>query len=155
MLRRRREGRTDYGRRLKLLTSRKIRCVVRLTERNSIVQMVEYRETKDFVRTGATSRELTRFGWDRGTSSVPAAYLAGYLSGKKALAIEIREAILDFGFVNPRDNERVRACARGLIDSGIEIPFNLEVDEERIKGKHTSGEDLFNRVREAIDNAYV
>lgn len=148
MLKRRREGRTDYRKRLKLLASRKPRCVVRLTSRHTIVQFVEYRDQKDFVLTGATSKELP--GWDRSTASVPAAYLTGYLAGKKARAMGIEDAIVDVGFVDPRANERMRCCIKGVIDSGVEMPFSLECDEDRMKGKHIDAEELFEKVLSAI-----
>jgi large subunit ribosomal protein L18 len=146
MLKRRREGRTDYRKRLKLLSSGKVRCVIRLTSRHAIVQFVEYREQKDFVLTGATSKELS--GWNRSTASIPAAYLTGYLAGKKAKALGIDEAIVDAGFVDPRKNERLRCCIKGVIDSGVEMPFSLECNDDRIRGKHinTNVEELFNNV---------
>ena len=42
--RRRREGKTDYRKRLRLLRSRKIRMVVRKSLKNTQVQLVEYKE---------------------------------------------------------------------------------------------------------------
>jgi len=150
MLRRRREGRTNYRKRLKLLLSRKTRCVVRLTSKHSIVQFVDYSESKDFVRTGATSKELVKFGWDKSTSNVTAAYLAGYLAGVKARKIGISEAILDSGFHNPNISERLKACVKGVIESGIFVPFDLKVDEERMKGAHINGTELFKTVKGKI-----
>ena len=39
--RRKRAGRTDYRKRLTLLSSREVRLVVRLSERNALAQLVE------------------------------------------------------------------------------------------------------------------
>ena len=47
--RRRREGKTDYRKRLKLLLSRKPRLVVRKSLNNIIAQIVEYDEKGDRV----------------------------------------------------------------------------------------------------------
>ncbi len=148
VLKRRREGRTDYRRRMKLLASERPRCVIRLTSRHAVVQFVEYRALGDHILTGATSKELP--GWTRNAASVPAAYLTGYLAGKKAKALGIDEAIVDAGFVDPRGNERLRCCIKGVIDSGVEMPFSLECDEDRIRGKHIGIEDLFNDVLGSI-----
>jgi large subunit ribosomal protein L18 len=149
-LKRRREGRTDYRRRLRLLASGKVRCVVRLTSRHSIIQFVEYAEQKDHVLTGATSKELVPFGWSKGTASVTAAYLAGYLAGTKAKAMGIEESVADVGFVDPRSNERLRACIKGVIDSGVNVPFGLECDESRLRGEHIGAGELFDAVVNSI-----
>ena len=150
MLKRRREGKTNYRKRLKLLLSKRTRCVVRLTSKNSIVQFIDYSESKDFARTGATSKELVKFGWDKNTSNVTAAYLTGYLAGVKAKNIGISGAILDSGFHNPKINERLKACVKGVIESGVSIPFDLEVNEERIKGAHIDTTKLFETVQKRI-----
>ena len=83
--RRRREGRTDYRKRLKLLKSRKTRLVVRKSLKNTLVLFIEYKEEGDNVIATATSKELTsKYNWKFSTSTTPAAYLTGLLAGKRA-----------------------------------------------------------------------
>ena len=60
--RRRREGKTDYRRRLALLKSRETRVVVRSTNSNIIVQFVDYTEQGDLVGATAQAGELPEMG---------------------------------------------------------------------------------------------
>jgi len=61
--RRRREGKTDYRKRLKLLRSRKVRMVVRKSIKNTQIQFVEYKEGGDniLVRGGSDISLLSNF----------------------------------------------------------------------------------------------
>ena len=62
--RRRREGKTDYHQRLKLIVSRKPRLVVRLTLNQVIAEIVITKPEGDKVLAAATSKELTKeFGY--------------------------------------------------------------------------------------------
>src|SRR3970282_958035 len=84
--RRRREGRTDYRHRSRLLRSGKPRAVVRKTLEQTIVPIGEPAKVGDTVLAAATSRDLVKQGWGAGTGNVPAAYLTGYLAGRRAVA---------------------------------------------------------------------
>ena len=71
--RRRREGKTDYYARRKLVSqaknkysSPKYRLVVRFTNKQIIVQIVHAKLQGDFVLTQATSQELPRYGIKHG-----------------------------------------------------------------------------------------
>ena len=56
--RRRREGKTDYRKRLKLLRSRKVRMVIRKSIKNTQIQFIEYKESGDNILVSAKSNEL-------------------------------------------------------------------------------------------------
>ena len=84
--RRRREGRTDYRLRARILRGGKPRAVVRKTLNQVIVQIVEMDPAGDRILATATSRELVKQGWAAGTGNVPAAYLTGFLAGRRAAA---------------------------------------------------------------------
>ncbi|OYT43587.1 50S ribosomal protein L18 [Candidatus Bathyarchaeota archaeon ex4484_40] len=85
--RRRREGKTDYRLRLRLVRSGLPRLVVRGSLRNMLVQVVEADIVGDRVVASAHSRELVRdYGWRGPCGNLPAAYLTGLLCGYKALA---------------------------------------------------------------------
>ncbi len=139
-MRRRREGKTDYRKRLAYLKSGKPRAVVRKTLRYIIVQIVEYHEDGDRILVGVNSFHLKKYGWQGSFKNTPAAYLAGYLAGKLALKKGIEEAILDIGLQSPVKGSRVFAALRGMVDAGLEIPHSEEVypDDSRIKGEHIS-----------------
>ena len=136
--RRRREGRTDYYMRRRLLTSRELRAVVRRSSKNVSIQFEEFGMEGDRVVASATSRELGRYGWDKSCSSIPAAYLTGYLAGKKALKAGIEYAVLDLGMQNPKHGGVLFATVAGMCDAGLEVPHSDEVlpDEDRLNGAH-------------------
>ncbi|WP_457554854.1 50S ribosomal protein L18 [Candidatus Pyrohabitans sp.] len=138
--RRRREGKTDYRRRLKLLLSGRPRAVVRFTNRHVIAQIVEYSPRGDVTRVAAHSKELAKFGWKGGCSNLCAAYLVGYLLGKRAVEKGITEAVLDLGLRRPIAGGRPMAALRGIRDAGVHVPASEEVlpGMERIRGEHVA-----------------
>jgi len=148
-MRRRREGKTDYRKRLAYLKSGKPRAVVRKTLRYIIVQIVEYHEDGDRILVGVTSKHLEKYGWKGSFKNTPAAYLTGYLAGKKALEKGIKEAILDIGLQSPVKGSRVFAALKGMVDAGLDIPHGEGIfpGEERIRGEHIS-EDMANMFEE-------
>ncbi|MET1124732.1 MAG: 50S ribosomal protein L18 [Archaeoglobaceae archaeon] len=136
--RRRREGKTNYRKRLKLLLSRKPRLVVRITNRRVIAQVVEYHPDGDRVLVGVDSSMLTKYGWKGDLNNTPAAYLTGLLVGKRAVEKGIREAVLDIGLHTPTRGSRVFAVLRGAVEAGMQIPHSEDVlpDDSRIRGEH-------------------
>ena len=137
--RRRREGRTDYRKRLALLKSRKPRIVVRKTLKNTIVQFVKYNELGDEILVTAISNELVKkYNWKYSTSATPAAYLTGLLAGKKAVDKGIKEGVLDMGRYVPSTGSKIFAALKGVLDAGVQCPSNNEKmpKEDRILGKH-------------------
>ncbi len=137
-LRRRREGKTDYQARKALVISGKPRLVTRTANRNVTVQISVAKSHGDEVLAAANSRELVRsYGWKAATSNIPAAYLTGYLSGLKAKANGIKEAILDIGLVAPTKGAKVFAALSGVLDAGVDVPYSEEkIVKERMKGEH-------------------
>jgi large subunit ribosomal protein L18 len=136
--RRRRQGRTDYRLRARLLRGGKARAVVRKTLNQVIVQIVEPSTGGDVVLATATARDLVKAGWSAGTGNLPAAYLTGFLAGKRAAAKGVSEAVLDIGAHKPTKGGRVFAALQGLLDSGIAVPHSPEVlpTKERLRGSH-------------------
>lgn len=136
--RRRREGKTDYRQRLRLLKSGLPRAVVRITNRKVIVQIAEYHPEGDRIITSALSSELAKMGWKRGLKSLPSAYLTGLLAGKRAVDKGVKKAILDIGLHVPVKGSRVFAALQGMLDAGLEIPHGEEKlpDEDRLLGAH-------------------
>ncbi len=153
-MRRRREGRTDYRKRLTLLKSKKIRAVIRKTNRRIIIQFVEYQENGDRIITGVTSDMLKNYGWKYSLKSIPASYLTGYLGGKIAIKKNIKEAVLDMGLYPSVKGSRIYSSLRGIIDAGIEIPHSDEIfpPEDRIVGKHIGNiEKDFKEVKSKLE----
>ncbi len=136
--RRRKEGKTDYKKRLKLLSSGKPRLVVRVTGKNVIVQIIEYVLEGDKTQVSAVSSELKAFGWSAYTKNIPSAYLTGLLCAKRAAKKKISSVILDIGLHTPAKGSRVFAVLAGAVDGGLEIPHEKNVlpVESRLNGSH-------------------
>ncbi|HXW66308.1 MAG TPA: 50S ribosomal protein L18 [Thermoplasmata archaeon] len=137
--RRRREGRTDYRVRLRLLRSGQPRAVVRLSERRIRVAVVAYDPVGDRVVAAADSRELGGIEFPTVSfASTPAAYLTAYLAGLRAKAGGAASAVLDAGLRRPTEGGRLAAALKGLLDAGIEIPHGEGgfPSSDRLDGTH-------------------
>ncbi len=100
--RRRREGKTDYRVRLRLLKSDRSRAVVRCSGRRVRVAIVEFDPVGDRVVAAADSAELGGIAFPTSSlASTPAAYLTGYLAGLRAKSHGTEEAVLDVGLRRP------------------------------------------------------
>ncbi|MGI6483640.1 MAG: 50S ribosomal protein L18 [Methanobacterium sp.] len=137
-LRRRREGKTDYGARLKLIALDKHRLVVRVTGNHTTAQIVDVELSGDQTVVSAHSQELKNMGWLASGKNTSAAYLTGYLCGKKAVKEGIDAAVMDIGLQSSTKGSRVYAVLKGAIDAGLEVPYKDVVlpDEDRVKGEH-------------------
>ena len=129
--RRRLEAKTDYKARLALLKAEKPRIVIRKTNNYIIIQIVSSDNAQDKVLAGITSKVLLSKGlppqYAGSLKSLGAAYLTGFLLGKKALSIGIKEAIVDSGMHINVKNSRIYAALKGALDSGLKIPHNEKV----------------------------
>ncbi|MEM7818638.1 MAG: 50S ribosomal protein L18 [Candidatus Aenigmatarchaeota archaeon] len=136
--RRRKEGKTDYKRRLKLLLSGKPRLVIRKSLKYIRAQLIEFDKKGDKTIASAFSKELKKFGWNYAYDNLPASYLTGLLVGKRALEKGIKEAVLDIGLNPSTKGSRIYACVKGALDVGLKVKVNERVlpTEERIKGMH-------------------
>jgi len=148
-LKRKRQGKTNYHKRLNLLKSHKPRLVVRKSLRNIQVQIIRFNESGDKVIAGAHSRELIRAGWKASRSSIPAAYLTGYLAAKKAESKGIKEAILDIGLYPSVQGSRLYAALKGFLDGNLTINHDPKIfpSEKRLFGEHIA-KDLKKQIEE-------
>jgi large subunit ribosomal protein L18 len=154
---RRREGKTDYRRRLSLLKSHLPRAVVRKSQKNVLVQFIVFDPKGDKVISTTSGYELVKFGWKGSTSNIPSAYLTGYLAGKRAKEMGIVEAVLDIGLATPQKGSKVFASLKGMVDSGLDIPHNEKIlpSEERIRGEHINDsiKNQFEQVKTKLEGA--
>jgi large subunit ribosomal protein L18 len=136
--RRKREGKTDYKMRIKLLMSKKPRLIIRKSLKNILLQIVEFNPTGDKVLVAVDSQTLKKSGWKGNTNNLPASYLCGYLLGTKAKEKKIAECILDLGMQSSLKKSSLFAAFKGAIDAGLKVPHSENVfpDEKRIKGEH-------------------
>jgi len=138
--RRKREGKTNYKRRLALLKSRKDRLVIRKTNNYLIAQIVRYEPDGDKVLVSANSKELQKLGWKNSCKNIPASYLTVLILGKKASEKKIKEAIVDLGLQTPIKGSRLYSLIKGVVDSGMSVPASEDVfpPKERLTGSHIS-----------------
>ena len=136
--RRRREGKTDYHARYRMLLSRKTRAVVRKSLRHIVVQFIDAKINGDVTLSFTKSTELRKYGWKYNCGNLPAAYLTGFLAGLKAKARGINDAILDIGAQRSTYGGRLYAALLGIRDAGIHIPHDEKIlpSYERVLGKH-------------------
>ncbi|MCK4717306.1 MAG: 50S ribosomal protein L18 [Thermoplasmata archaeon] len=153
--RRRLEKRTNYKKRRALLLSYKTRMVVRRSSKYVQVQFIDYDVQGDKVVTTAYSRELTKYGWSGSGKSIPAAYLTGYLAGKRALDSGVTAAVLDLGLAISHPNGRLLSALKGASEAGVDVPHDPKVlpSDERVSGKHIDDKtpDLIQKVKAQID----
>lgn len=147
--RRRREHKTDYGLRIKMLMAGKPRLVIRKTNKYIIAQVVKSEEAKDFTLFYANSKELSKFNWNHGFKNLPTAYLTGFLIANKAKG-KIKEAITDIGLQRSTKGSRLYATVKGAIDGGLKIKCSEEMlpMPERIKGAHLKTKDIDKKIEE-------
>ncbi|WP_415381420.1 50S ribosomal protein L18 [Halosimplex sp. TS25] len=137
-MRRRREARTDYHQRLRLLKSGKPRLVARKSNKHVTAQLIITGPNGDETAASAHSSDLEEYGWEGPTGNMPAAYLTGILAGLRAKEAGLDEAVLDIGLNSPTPGSKVFAVQEGAIDAGLEIPHNDSVlaDWSRTRGEH-------------------
>ncbi len=141
MLRRRRQNRTDYRMRKTMIASRRLRLIIRSSLAHMCLQVSEAHLIGDKMLASANSKSLASFGWKAPTGNIPAAYLTGYLLGKKALADGVKETILDIGLANTTKGARIFSALKGATDAGLSVPHGKRIlpSSGRLEGEHIAG----------------
>merc|ERR1711985_44107 len=134
---RRREGKTDYYARKRLVTQAKnkfatpkYRFVVRFTNKDIICQVISSKIAGDVCHTAAYAHELPRYGLSVGLTNYAAAYCVGLLCARRLLnkfkldtklpGTEEVDAEFDECYVhNEEDGEDGPAAFHALLDVGI------------------------------------
>ena len=148
--RRRKEGKTNFRQRLRLLLSQKPRVVVRKSLKNTVVQLVYPSEQGDITLSSAISSELKKFGLKR-TGNTSAAYLTGLLFGLRAKKVA-NEAVLDIGLQTSSPSSKVYAALKGMTDAGMSISHDpvMFPPKERIEKKNIAEEVSFDEIKEKM-----
>ncbi|MCD6279253.1 50S ribosomal protein L18 [Candidatus Micrarchaeota archaeon] len=134
---RRKQSKTNYRKRLGLIKSGLPRLVVRTSNKNIIVEFMEYQAKGDKVIAYANSKELTKYGWPA-RRNLPTAYLTGMLCSLKAKD-KVKEFVLDIGLSTASKNLICFSAMKGAVDAGLKTHYDEKIiDESRIKGKHIS-----------------
>ncbi|KAI9710752.1 MAG: 60S ribosomal protein L5 [Bogoriella megaspora] len=130
--RRRREGKTDYYARKRLIAqaknkynSPKYRLVVRFTNRDIVAQIVTAEIKGDKVFMAAYAHELKRYGITHGLTNWAAAYAVGLLLARRAL----KKLELDEDFVGVEEPDGEFSLTEAVeIDEEERRPFKVVLD---------------------------
>lgn len=136
--RRKREGRTNYKKRLAYLKSGNVRLVIRPTSRNIVVQLVRYAPQGDQVLSTVTAISLKQYGWRFYGGNMPSAYLCGFLLAKRGKDKVKGDVIVDLGLSHAAGHTRVSAAIKGAVDGGLQVITDTErlPADERVRGSH-------------------
>ncbi len=148
-LRRKREGKTDYKKRLGLIKSEKPRLVVRKLSRMITAQIIKYEADGDKTLVTTTSKEIAKLGYQGNRKNTPAGYLVGLIIAKKAQKAGITEVVPDIGFHAPSKGATIFSVLKGTKDGGLKMNLDEKIlpTQERLYGEHISPE-LAKKVRE-------
>ncbi|HJJ42591.1 MAG TPA: 50S ribosomal protein L18 [Methanocorpusculum sp.] len=152
--RRRREGRTDYYQRQRLIVSGRNRMVIRKTNRHIIIQLVAAKMDGDYTLVAVNSKELADLGYKGYLGNTPAAYLTGMLFAVRAMNAGYDNAIADIGLQVASTGARVFAAVKGAIEAGFDIPAGESIlpDDDRCSGVHIAEHDeRYKGLKENVD----
>lgn len=151
ILRRIREEKTNYKKRKIMLMGKRDFVTVQISNENTQVQIHKPEMVGDKIIASAHSRYLISKGWKGSRKNIPAAYLTGYLAGKKAVGKGAKNALLYSG--TRKYTQRMAAALKGVIDAGLEVAADSETfpPEKRIKGEHLSVKNDVNQFKSTID----
>ncbi|MFA6088974.1 MAG: 50S ribosomal protein L18 [Candidatus Woesearchaeota archaeon] len=137
-LRRKREKKTNYKKRLSYIKSGLTRLVIRSTSQNYIVQLVNYSDNGDNVLSSVDVSSLRKIGWKYFTGNTTSAYLFGLLLAKNKTSEVTDEVIVDFGLTHVLSKSKLYAVVKGAIDGGLNVLVSEEMlpSEDRISGAH-------------------
>ncbi|MBA0640529.1 hypothetical protein Goklo_023457, partial [Gossypium klotzschianum] len=154
---RRREGKTDYRARIRLINqdknkynTPKYRLVARFTNKDIVAQIIHASISGDIVLAAAYSHELPHYGLEVGLTNYAAAYCVGLLLARRVLKqLEMDteyegnvEATGDDFTVEPAESRRpFRALldvGLGALDGGVDIPHS----EKRFAGFNKDSKQL-------------
>jgi large subunit ribosomal protein L18 len=167
IFRRRREGKTDYHLRKKIVISRLPFIAIRVSNKNILLQVIKASTKGDTVIESVHSRQLLKFGWPFSRKSISASYLCGLILGLRTKE-EVNSKVIVYMGVEPYiSGSRAAAAIKGVVDSGLKIEANKETfpEDKKIQGGHiveyaknlkASDSDLYNKrfsnyVREGLN----
>ena len=149
--RRRREGKTNFAKRLALIKSGKTRMVVRRSNAGILVQFVDFDPKGDKTIITVSGSHLSKgYKWPS-KRNVWTAYLAGLMAGKLAKMKGVKEFVLDIGMYTPSKGSILFAALKGASDSGLSTNFDVgKVPEDKISNPPDKYKGMFSEVKGKI-----
>jgi len=148
--RRRREGKTDYYARKRLITqdknkyhSPKYRFVVRTTNRDVITQIIAAKIDGDHVLTAAYAHELPKYGVKAGLTNYASTYCVGLLCARRLL----QKLKLDTHYAGNKEINGEIYNVEDAADAPRPFTCNLDIGLHRT----TTGAKIFAALKGAVD----
>ncbi len=149
--RRRREGKTNFAKRLALVKSGKTRMVVRRSNKGVLVQFVDFDPKGDRTLLTVSGTHLLKLYKWPAKRNVWTAYLAGLMAGKMAQKKGVKEFVLDMGMYVPSKGSVIFAAQKGAADAGLSTLFDKEkVPEGKLSNPPEKYKDMFGQVKSKI-----
>ncbi|MFH1393881.1 MAG: 50S ribosomal protein L18 [Candidatus Micrarchaeota archaeon] len=149
--RRRREGTTDFAKRLALIKSGKPRMVVRKSNKGLVVQFIEFDPKGDktlLTVNGAILKKALKWESKR---NVWTAYLAGLYAGKEAGKKGVKEFVFDMGRYTPSKGNILFAVVKGAADSGLKTNFSDKmVPSDKLANPPEALKSAFEKAKSSI-----
>lgn len=146
---RRREGKTDYRARIRLINqdknkynTPKYRLVVRFSNKDVVAQIIYATLAGDVVMSAAYSRELPRYGLEVGLTNYAAAYCTGLLLARRVL----KKLEMDEEYVG---NEEATGEDYSVEPNDSRRPFRALLDVGLVRT--TTGNRVFGALKGALD----
>lgn len=149
--RRRREAKTNYAKRLALIKSREPRMVIRKSNKNIIIQFIEFDAGGDRVIHGANSLSLKKaFGWPAKRNTWTA-YLTALCAGVGAKKKGVKGFAVDIGMARPTKGSILFAALKGAVDAGLETSYKEDkVPADKLKNVPEALKQSFERVKNNV-----
>ncbi|MBI5223113.1 50S ribosomal protein L18 [Candidatus Micrarchaeota archaeon] len=127
--RRRRDGKTNFAKRLALVKSGLPRMVVRRSNKNLLVQFVTFDPKGDKTLLSFDGFHLAKNHKWISKRNVWTAYLVGLAAGKMAQKKGVKDFVFDMGLYTPSKGSVVFAALKGAVDSGL---TSTSMSEEKV-----------------------
>ena len=149
--RRRREGKTNFAKRLAMIKSGKTRMVVRRTNKDIIVQFVDFSPKGDRTLLTVKGSHLAKAHKWPSKRNVWSAYLLGLMAGRMAQGKGLKEFVFDMGMYVPSKGSVVFAALKGAADSGLSTRFEEDkVPNDKLSNPPEAYKKMFEEVKGRI-----
>ncbi|MGV8085544.1 MAG: 50S ribosomal protein L18 [Candidatus Bilamarchaeum sp.] len=149
--RRRREGKTNFVKRLALIKSGLPRMVVRKSNAGILAQFIQFDEKGDKTLLTVNGSHLSKkYQWPSKRNAWTA-YLVGLMAGKMAAKKGISEFVLDLGMQTPSKGAVLFAALKGAVDAGLKADYDKEkVPEQKLTNPPEKVKSLFEQLKGKI-----
>jgi large subunit ribosomal protein L18 len=149
--RRRREGKTNFAKRLALVKGGKTRMVVRRSNKGIMVQFIDFDPKGDKTLLTVSGAHLSKLYKWPSKRNVWTAYLAGLMAGRLAQKKGVKEFVLDMGMYVPSKGSIIFAAQKGAADAGLSTLYDKEkVPEAKLSNPPEKYKGAFEDARSKI-----